>query len=195
MDKDTKATFYNTENGKVVVTLSTLKTSEVGTTYASGGGGNPKLFSKEHKEVKWNLSNDIKTTNTTGDIREILIDPLIRISNLVEMHGKDIKFDHITYDESVNENYDYQIIRSQGHDGLLYVTDQTVNKALLPLINKTTYCSATIDKDEVSSVKEIKYIIGDIRLESEFGIIETRAGKIRGMTDTVYIPVRCEYIF
>jgi hypothetical protein len=50
MDKDAKATFYNTENGKAVVTLSTLKTFEVGTTYASGGGGILNFFLKNIKK-------------------------------------------------------------------------------------------------------------------------------------------------
>lgn len=129
--------------------------------------------------------------------KQTLINPINRISNILESngYGSNLVLEHIKYDQTINDDYDYQIIRSSSHDGTLLFTISLMDKALLPLINKQTYCNNTITQEELKNTTDIEYIIGDIRVETEFGMRDLPAGRFSGQTDTVYIPVRCKYIF
>ena len=130
-------------------------------------------------------------------IKKILINPIEKISHILERngYGRNLILGHIKYDQSVNENFDYEICRGAAHDGTLFLREDVIVSALDPLINKSTFGVNTITEDELKKVKDIKYIIGDIRLESEYGQKDLPAGKFPGVTDKVYIPVKCEYIF
>ncbi|MFC8685966.1 hypothetical protein [Brevibacillus porteri] len=129
--------------------------------------------------------------------QQTMINPMNQISGILKSNGYDesVVLSHVKYDQSINEDYDYQIIRSSSHDGTLLFTMSLMDKALLPLLNKQTYCSNTITEEELKKISDIEYTIGDIRLETEFGMQDLPTGRYPGQTDTVYIPVRCKYIF
>jgi hypothetical protein len=127
-------------------------------------------------------------------LNKISIDPIKEISRLLEENGykEGLKLSHIVYDESVNENYDYQVIRKSSHDGTLLFTKQLIDTALLALINKQTFCIRDYTEDYLNdNLKDLSYKIGHIRLESEFGTVNGYPGS----HETVYIPVVCLYTF
>ncbi|RNB59446.1 hypothetical protein EDM57_04705 [Brevibacillus gelatini] len=129
--------------------------------------------------------------------KQTVINPIEYISSILESngYGKNLVLGHIKYDQAVNEDYDYQVIRSSSHDGTILFTMMLVDEALNPIINKTTYCTKTITEEELKKLVDIEYIIGDIKMETEIGVQDLPAGRYMGQTDTVYIPVRCRYIF
>lgn len=129
--------------------------------------------------------------------KQTLINPVEYISQALEKRGfgKNLVIGHIKYDQNVNENYDYQVIRSSSHDGTMLFTMMLIDQALDALIGKKTYCTNTITNEELKQLTDIEYFIGDIRIETEYGMQDLPAGRYSGQTDTVYIPVRCKYIF
>jgi hypothetical protein len=132
-----------------------------------------------------------------NNIKEEIINPLEMISNILVANGypENLRVGHITYDKNVNSDYDYQMIRDSSHDGTFLFTQRVIDKALLPLINRSTYCTNTITEEELKNVKEFNYTIGDIKLVTEYGDVNLPIGKRSGVTNTVYIPVKCEYVF
>lgn len=126
-----------------------------------------------------------------------VLNPEEMINELFKFDGVEVKyrFGHIHYDKSLNEDFDYQIIRELSHDGTEVFTRLVIGEALKPLVDRTTYCKKDVSEDRLSSIKEIDYTIGDIRIEKTYGSIELSTGKIHGVTDKVSIPVRCRYQF
>jgi hypothetical protein len=126
-----------------------------------------------------------------------LLNPEEMINELFKFDGFEGKYrlGHIKYDKSLNKDFDYQIIIELSHDGTVLFTYQVVREALKPLVNRTIYCKKDVSEDIVDSIKDIEYTIGDIKIEKTYGMINSKAGSIRGVTDKVSIPVRCKYEF
>ena len=124
----------------------------------------------------------------------VILNPEKEISNILSYNGfgEGLVVDHIKYDNSINDNFQYQIIRGSTHDGTLLFTKQLIDKALIRLINKESYCKGTITEDELKDLKDVKYTIGDIKLDSE-QTTDYKYGD--GIKETVSIPVNVEYIF
>lgn len=101
--------------------------------------------------------------------------------------GNKFRLGHITHDKSINEDYDYQIIRELSHDGTLLFTQRVIGETLETLVNKRTYCTKDIDEEQAGKLVDIEYLVGDIRLESEYS-----GSRLK---NKVYIPVRCKYTF
>lgn len=127
----------------------------------------------------------------------ILLNPITQIDNLFKVDGYEGKliFSHIKYDEKLNNDYDYQIIRQSSHDGTFLFTSQVVGDALNPLVRMESYCAKDLTEEEIKQVQSIEYTVGDVKLETEYRRVITGAGEIPGVTDTVSIPVRCKYTF
>jgi hypothetical protein len=142
-------------------------------------------------------SNDNWEEFKMSNIKEQIINPLEMISNILVANGypENLRVGHITYDNNVNSDYDYQMIRDSSHDGTFLFTQRVINEALLPLVNRSTYCTNTITKEELKDVKGFNYTIGDIKLVTEYRKVNLPIGERMGITDTVYIPVKCEYVF
>jgi hypothetical protein len=124
----------------------------------------------------------------------VKLNPVEQISNILSAngYGENLVCGHIKYDEKVNDSYDYQIIRTSSHDGTLMFTQRLIDQALLPVINKQTYGKNTINEDQLDNVIDINYTIGDIFLESEYGV---QVKNFTGMRDTVTLPIKVEYVF
>lgn len=129
--------------------------------------------------------------------RTIKLNPIEQIADLFTIEGhEDKKFvvSHIKYDENLDDN-SKQITLKGSHDGTLFFTYKIISEALEPLVNKRLFFKDDISEDELKKLKDIKYTIGNIEVKSEFGEVNLPAGKFHGQTDTVTIPVQCEYIF
>ncbi|MFO1442899.1 hypothetical protein KDN24_06675 [Bacillus sp. Bva_UNVM-123] len=122
------------------------------------------------------------------------INPLGRISDILSSsgYGENLRLGHVTYNENVNSSYDYQIIRSLEHDGTLLFTQNLIDEVLFPIIKKQSYSKNTITEAQLKTVTDINYTIGDIILESEYGV---KVKHFNGMRDTATLPVRVEYVF
>jgi hypothetical protein len=103
-----------------------------------------------------------------------------------------ISVEHIQFDKDVVP--EYHVIRNITHDGTMMFTQEVLDKALIPLINRTTCCK-TSEPEDISKVKWMGYIIGEVELKEEFGMKDLACGRYPGVTDTVTIPVRCVYKF
>jgi hypothetical protein len=126
------------------------------------------------------------------------LNPEEQIPCLFKFEGvelKDFRLGHIKYDERLDNDYDYQIIRSSSHDSTLIYTMENISRALEPLVNKTTYCKKDLTEDQLQDILDIEYMVGNIKIESEYGTVEVPAGRISGVIETVSIPVRCKYTF
>lgn len=111
---------------------------------------------------------------------------------LIKQWWPNADISHIEYDPDMKaSDRQYWRVEQSGGDGTLLFTIEMLQKALLPLINKTTSYKPTIP----CTPCDIKYKIGDMRHVIVFGIVELRCGKYPGQRERVRIPVRCEYIF
>jgi len=104
---------------------------------------------------------------------------------------------HIEYDPSMSKG-DYSIIRQSSHDGTLLFTLQTMQEALLPIVNRQSYFK-TEPPENWSDVVNIKYKIGPMRHAVVFGDFATsdECGRVHehpGQRERVRIPVICEII-
>ena len=104
---------------------------------------------------------------------------------------------HIEYDPNMKaSDRDYWRIEQSGGDGTLTFTIEMLQKALLPLINKTTSYKGT-PEEVLKKVVDIRYKIGDIRWVIVYGMIYLKCSttqKYHGQRERVRIPVKCEYI-
>lgn len=103
-----------------------------------------------------------------------------------------LPINHITYNPDVEQ--DYYIIRGQKHDGLLCFTRDLFKKALMCLVNRSTFYKPDTPTDEQQ--KNMKYEIGDIKLTSKYGRYTLQEGTdsevtINGVDETLKIPVKC----
>lgn len=102
---------------------------------------------------------------------------------------------HITYDPNFrSKDREYWRIEQCGHDGTAYFSYEMMSKALLPIINMTTFFKGTAPEDW-SKVKRIEYIIGPMKIATVYGMIELKCGRYPGMRERVRYPVRCKYIY
>ena len=92
---------------------------------------------------------------------------------------------------------DYWRIEQSGGDGTLIFTIKILQKALLPLLNKTTYYNQT-PKADLDRAVDIKYKIGDMWHSTVSGMIYLKCSKghkYPGQKERVRIPVKCEYVY
>jgi hypothetical protein len=120
--------------------------------------------------------------------KEYLIKALKQFNNI------EIDFDipWIKFDKNIEP--EYKIIRSCSHDGTMMFTFELIAKVIEPLFKMQSYYIPTKPKNN-SKIKEIHYIVGELELKSEFGMVDLPIGRYPGQTDIVTIPVKCEYIY
>ena len=129
-----------------------------------------------------------------SDFRKELLDPM----ELIKQWWPDADVSHITYAPDMKgSERDYWRIEESGGDGTLLFTIEMLQKALLPLLNKTT-CFKGSEPEDWAKVKDIKYTIGKIRHATVFGMIYLKCSKSHkypGLRERVRIPVKCEYVY
>ena len=128
-----------------------------------------------------------KTTEIISS--EKVINNLIKRCNLEETC-----LSHIKYDNTVNNNYDFQIVRSSTNDGTLLFLIELLNECAKLIINKEVYCKSNAPED-LDTIIDIKYTIGDFKVDRDIGTKEIRGQKMMGETDIVSLPVKVEYIY
>lgn len=121
--------------------------------------------------------------------------PQIEKINPIEYLSRSLSFGgaqraHITYDPNVEPQY--RIVRGSSHDGTLLFTDENLDRALEPLVNMQSYFAP--EPPDPASLARMEYVIGDIEVTSEFGLVDLPAGRFPGVKETVTIPVRCRPI-
>ena len=129
-----------------------------------------------------------------SDFRKELHDPM----ELIKQWWPDADTSHITYDPNMKSgDRDYWRIEQSGGDGTMLFTIEMLQKALIPLLNKTTSFKGA-EPDDWSDVKDIHYTIGKIRHATVFGMIYLKCSKNQkypGQRERVRIPVKCEYVY
>jgi hypothetical protein len=127
-------------------------------------------------------------------INETVLNPIEEISYNLQRngYGEGLIVGHITHNKEVNEDYQYQIIRESTHDGTVIFTMELINDSLSRLIKKESYLKGSITDDELLKLKDVHYTIGDMKLETEYGV-KAKFGS--GVRQKVSIPVKVEYIF
>jgi len=117
---------------------------------------------------------------------------------LIKQWWPEADISHIEYDPLMKPcDRDYWRIEQSGGDGTLAFTLEMLQKALLPLVNKTTYYNQT-PKEDLARVVDIKYKIGKMRHAKVYGMIFLRCSstnKYPGLKERVRIPVKCEYVY
>lgn len=114
-----------------------------------------------------------------------LINPIELISKMIERngYGKNLVLGHVNYNQLINSDFDFEIIRSTTHDGTLVFTMNILEEVLLPIINKNAVHADYRNKP----LKDINYEIGDIKLVSTF--------QNNKKHDTASLPIKCQYIY
>lgn len=121
--------------------------------------------------------------------------PQIEKINPIEYLSRSFSFGdspraHITYDPNVEPQY--RIIRGSSHDGTLLFTNENLERALEPLVNMRSYFVP--EPPDPANLASMEYVIGDIEIKREFGLVDLPAGRFPGVEETVTIPVRCRLI-
>ncbi len=129
-----------------------------------------------------------KTNVVYFNPKEWLINRIVQLNNVKK---EDFNIFWINFDKNIEP--EYKIIRQSSHDGTLIFTQDLIAEAIEPLLRMTTCYLPTKPKDE-SKIKEIHYTVGELELKTEYGMVNMKAGRYPGETNTVTIPVRCEYI-
>jgi len=115
--------------------------------------------------------------------------------DLIKQFWPDANTSHITYDGSLRKG-DFSVIRESTHDGTLFFTLEVLQKALLGLVNGTSYCTShDIDWDRLVKVQ---YRVGSIRHAVVFGDVKLRCSDAQlysGQRERIRMPVTCEYIY
>jgi hypothetical protein len=124
-------------------------------------------------------------------MEQIKLNPIEMINRLFNV-PENTYLSHVIFDKDVIP--EYHIIRESKHDGTMAFTFRVISKALEPIVNMQSYNKATLLED-LSSLKAINYTVGEIELQTEFGMVDLPIGNYPGQTDVVKIPVKCEYIF
>lgn len=108
----------------------------------------------------------------------------------------DADISHIEYDPTMKrKDRQYWRIEQCGGDGTLLFSIDMMQKLLLRILNKDSWHIPSLPEDQ-STVKDIKYTIGNISHATVFGKVELKCGgKYPGQCERVRMPVKCEYIY
>lgn len=106
------------------------------------------------------------------------------ISELYEISIDDLSY--VSYDPKVNEDYEYKIIRASKSDGTFIFHIQLMDKVLNPILNRMSY----FKKNEPKDMSKIKYVIGDIVIETDIGMIDINGKVMHGQDETISLPVK-----
>lgn len=151
-------------------------------------------YDKEPSEKHWRDTRwKIKTETTT-------LNPIDMIPKLFKFKGmpegmERYTLGHIKHNPEINENYDFRIIRESTHDGTILFSIELMTDVLEPVVFRSAYCKKHYSPEEFAKkVKETNYEIGDLTVEINFGAKEINGVSMTGQTETIYLPVKCEYI-
>ena len=103
---------------------------------------------------------------------------------------------HIKYDPNMKKG-EYYIVRQSGGDGTILFTIQMLQEALLPIINKQSYCRS-MEPTDWSLIKDVQYKIGPIKHVTCYGMIFLKCStehKYPGQRERVRMPVCCDFIY
>lgn len=110
-----------------------------------------------------------------------------RINPIEWMKKRGWQTDHITYDPKMRKG-DYSIIRGSTHDGTLLFTNELLQEALVHLAAKASFHKPR--EAEFKAAKDVRYVVGPLRLATVFGTVDIPAGRYPGQRERVRIPVR-----
>lgn len=90
----------------------------------------------------------------------------------------------VTYDKSINKDFDYKIKRTSIHDRTMAFHYELLWQVLFTICNRTSY-----DK-RFGWLSDIEYIIGDIHVGIVYGKVELPCGIVNGEKELIYLPVK-----
>ena len=115
--------------------------------------------------------------------------------NLIKQFWPDANTDHITYDPELKKG-EYNVIRQCGGDGTLTFTLEMLQKGLVDIANGHSFFKKT--EPDWNKVKGIKYIVGDMKHVTVFGMLKLKCSKTQkypGQRERIRMPVKCEYVY
>lgn len=103
--------------------------------------------------------------------------------------------DHISYDEKFNPgDRDYWVIRQAAHDGTLLFTQQLIARTLVEVVQMTS-CYTLGIPENLDDVKEIRYVLGPIKLSAVFGVVDLPVGRFPGQRERTRMAVKSTVIY
>lgn len=121
-------------------------------------------------------------------MKKEMINPLDVISSVLTRNGlgDGLNVGHIKYDKSINDDSNDVYCQSVTHDGTFAFVLDTIEKTILPFINKEIIQSK-LDNNAKENIKDVEYILGDIVVKNEF--------KNGSQTICTQLPVKINYIY
>ena len=102
------------------------------------------------------------------------------------------EIEHVKYDENINENFQYKMIRIIEHDGTLLFTRQKMLEMFYELVCCKTVYDKLIKEVDSSKVKLVNYTIGDLKIESSRVSNSTKGFPM--IEETFELPIYCELV-
>ena len=108
-------------------------------------------------------------------------------------YSDDLVLQHIAYDQSVNEEFQYKIIRTITHDGTLIFTYDLLLKIFEEILNKKTQYKPSLENINLDDIEDIHYTIGDVYYESIYDV-KAKGKNFPMMETTLTIPIKSTLI-
>ena len=121
---------------------------------------------------------------------DICMKRLCTINNVEYTEGLGVQ--NIVYDNSVNESYQYNIIRSITHDGTLLFEINQVLEIFKELLTCKTIYKPLLEGVNSEDITMINYKIGDLTVEDEYGVKTDRPYPMVRQIFT--LPISCELV-
>ena len=95
----------------------------------------------------------------------------------------------ITYDKSINKDFQYKIIRQCSHDGTRIFHYELIKKVLHNVLERSSFYKP--NESTVEPTYPI-YQLGDIHVLIVYGRVDLSCGNYPGEKERIWIPVKCE---
>lgn len=118
---------------------------------------------------------------------EIGLKALCKVNDIP--YSNNLRLKHITYNQSINDNYQYKMIRSITHDGTLSFQYNQILDMFSDLVNSKTIYK---EYENVKDIKMVYYAIGDLTIENKYDVETDRMYPMMTQIFTLPIVCRCE---
>jgi hypothetical protein len=100
----------------------------------------------------------------------------------------------ITFDKNLKP--DHMVTYEFNCDGTFALIYSGILKSLEKALGEAVIYSTVHSKEKIplESIKNVKFVLGEITLEHNYGIVDLPAGRYPGEHDVVSIPIKCEYV-
>ena len=110
-------------------------------------------------------------------------------------YNNDFEISNIKYNKDINKNFQYKIIRGITYDGTIIFVKHVITEIFYDLLYCKTIYKPLVDNIDLSSIKGINYIIGDLEIKKE-KVTKISDNKEFTVNQEIFfkLPVYCELI-